>query len=297
MLELLGLEAIFSLIYTANKAGALIAPPLFFVASRMLVSGIILAVYGWYKNLGWAKARHSIVPIGVTAFFLIFMAFAPAFIAISYVTSAKYSLVFSFAPFASAFFSFIHFKERLTSTKIIGFMLGISGIFILLVSGKGGGARSFLSVSWPDALLLLSAICYAYGFVLMKRFNLQHTIHPLVLNGSIMLIGGSLLMISSYIFDSFDAQIFRSPLSFALILTISVALNIFIFVMRTMLLRTYSATLVTFFITVEPVYAAFYGWLFLSEKLHFIFFICAFIVMAGLYLFYRQELQHATRKG
>ena len=56
------------------------------------------------------------------------------------------------------------------------------------------------------------------------------------------------------------------------------------------LLKKYSATFMSFVGFTAPLFAAFFGWVFLGETISRSFFVSVFVVGLGLYIFYRAEL-------
>jgi drug/metabolite transporter (DMT)-like permease len=57
------------------------------------------------------------------------------------------------------------------------------------------------------------------------------------------------------------------------------------------LLKKYTATFLAFAGFLGPLFSAFYGWLFLSEVITWHFYLSAVLVFAGLYMFYKHELE------
>ena len=56
------------------------------------------------------------------------------------------------------------------------------------------------------------------------------------------------------------------------------------------LLKSYTTTFLSFAGFLSPLFGALYGWVFLSEKISWHFYLSCAIVFAGLYLFYQDEL-------
>jgi drug/metabolite transporter (DMT)-like permease len=60
---------------------------------------------------------------------------------------------------------------------------------------------------------------------------------------------------------------------------------------RVYLYKHYSVTFLAFTDFISPLFTAFYSWLFLQEKITWHYGLSAIIVLAGLYIFYQDELK------
>jgi drug/metabolite transporter (DMT)-like permease len=136
---------------------------------------------------------------------------------------------------------------------------------------------------------------------------------PMFANGIAMLGGGLLALPTSLVFEGIPTLTipatskqggfifghllyyttpYIASIGTCVILGISLILiaNVIGYNLQSFLLRTYTATFLSFAGFITPLFAAFYGWLFLGELVSWDFFATIMIVFIGLYLFYRQEL-------
>ena len=88
----------------------------------------------------------------------------------------------------------------------------------------------------------------------------------------------------------FQDQVSNWPLFLWYVLLITIV-GLTCYTMYTVLLRYFSATLISFFGFTEAFFGAFYGWFFLGELVSWLFFVSLAIVSFGLYIFYKEELR------
>ena len=98
--------------------------------------------------------------------------------------------------------SLIFRQEKLTKEKIIGSILGFSGVVLVSISGKGLGDGNFWS---GDLLVFLSTLCYAFSSVYLKKYSKQE--NPIVLSGWQFVIGGVIMSIVGFVMGGRLTQI------------------------------------------------------------------------------------------
>jgi drug/metabolite transporter (DMT)-like permease len=88
-------------------------------------------------------------------------------------TPAHASLIMTISPILVLIFSFLILKERITSRKIGGIMLGCVGAVVLMTFGKEvTGSPDYLA---GDLMVMLNATSYALYLVLVKRLTAKYT--------------------------------------------------------------------------------------------------------------------------
>jgi drug/metabolite transporter (DMT)-like permease len=107
-----------------------------------------------------------------------------------------------------------------------------------------------------------------------------------------MFCGGLLALITSWLFESSEAAIEVGHVgTFLLILAVVIIVsNLLCHNLYVTLLKTYSPTFLSFASFLSPLFAALYGWLFLSEPTPWTFWATAICVLTGLAIFYHDEL-------
>lgn len=288
------------------------AHPVFIIAVRMMVAGILLLVInqisGGSLRGSWAQ-RGLFVQL---AFFHIYCAFIPEFWALKYLSGAKVCLMYSFSPCVTAILEYLLFAKRLTKNQLRGMFVGFLGLVFMMTMPSDW--YQFTAYSWfglPDLALLLSVVSASYGWILLKRLTLQYNYSLTFANGISMLVAGVAALITTMCIPGafgitsshtsnrgiwlFLAQLVGSDGANILMFGTYIALliliaNVVFYNAYGYLMRFYSPTFLSFAGFTAPLFAAFYDWLLFGTIPSASFFISITAIFYGLYLFYQDEM-------
>lgn len=293
MWYLLLMHAITATNFTFGKAVLSFAQPLFSISMRTLGCGIILLLYTFWKE-GWVRMplRHWWL-VAQILFFQIFISFAFEFWVASSINSSKWALLYGLSPFFSALLSYLMLKEPITRLMAVGFIIGIAGFIPIIIQPAGPDASwsEWIKISIPEVMVAFSVFAYSYGWVVARELMKEEEYPVSFITGISMLGGGLLLLATSPFVDCWEYPLVMDITPFIFITLAAIAANIFDFTMNTWLLQWHTATLLLFFMFVDPLYTSLYGWLFLNETVGVRFFISLALISIGLYLFYREEIR------
>lgn len=293
--------------FTIAKAVLSYCQPIFFIGFRMTLAGILLLAYCALQRKDAFKfyAKDWIHYICIVLFHIYF-AFVLDLVSLQYMTSFKGAFLYNLSPFLTALFSYLYFHETMTIKKWIGLIIGFSGFLpeLILQTPQEDVVGGFLFLSWAELYMLGSVFASVIGWSAMRA--LVHKNHStLSINGFGMFIGGLLALITSYVgfivptqnglaWQAENWQPFPVyewwPFLYLTILIVLIC-NIIGYNLHGHLLRTYTATFISFAGFLSPLLAAFFGWLWLSEQPHWHFFFSVFVVIIGLAIFYSEELR------
>ena len=311
------LYMLFASTFTFSKAVLLYATPIFFVAVRMVVAGIILLLYCYFfsrkrqflEKKDWGLFAQIIL-------FHIYFAYVFEVTALVYLTSAKACLLYNLSPFVTALFSYFLFKERLTRIQWLGLIIGFAGFLPILMVQAPLEALVDHFISLPELLMIFSTIAASYGWIIMKKLTNTHGYSPIFVNGVGMLGGGLLALITSFLWEktprvygtesinylnkilpiTISSEIAGYIMFFWYTLLLIIIGNVISYNLYGYLLARYSATFLSFAGFITPLFAALFGWFFLNEQVSWYFFTTVIIVFFGLYLFYKEELHNTIVK-
>jgi drug/metabolite transporter (DMT)-like permease len=297
------LYATWSSVFAFGKGMLELSTPMFLTGTRMLLAGALMTGYLLFrKRSSFRLNRTQWLSIGFLALFSIFLTNILEFWGLQYLSAAKTCFIYSLSPFFSALFSYIHFKEKMTRAKWLGMLIGFLGMIPVFMTQTGSeelfGAFSFFT--WPTLAIIGAALFSVYGWVILRLVVKDHDISPVMANGSSMLIGGAIALMSSFFFDSW------SPLPiaagkfapFALgTLGMTAIYNIFCYNLYGVLLKRFTATFLSFMGLLSPIFASLSGWLFLGEPLSWQIFLSTGLVSIGLWIVYRSELKQGYIKS
>ena len=292
MIKIVVLYALFASTFSLGKVLLNYAPPIFIVGIRMTIAGLILLAYQYlHKDTVFKfKKKHWKLYLQVILFTCYFP-YILRFWGLRYMASSKASLIYTLGPFITYLFSYLIVKEKVTAKKIIGLVIGFIGLLPILIVPtpiediKGG----FGVFSWAEISIVLSISCLSYGWLIMHKLIKDKNYSPAMVNGISMFIGGIMALVTSFIFE--PSATITDPLPFfGLLAVIILVSNLLCHNIYGNLLKKYSPTFLSFASFLTPLFAAFYGYIFLHEKISWDFVVSTACVILGLVIFYQGEL-------
>lgn len=289
------LYALFASVFTVSKTGLQYAQPLFFVGSRMLIAGVLMLGYlAIFKPELLKFKKADLFRIFKLAAFNIYLTNMFEFWGLQYLTSFKTCFIYSLSPFLSALLSYWLFSERMNLKKWLGLAIGFLGFAPILLhetSAEESLTHVFF-LSWAEIAVMLAAVSSVYGWILLRQLVKENGLSPLTANGLSMCIGGLMATVHSFFTETWDPIPVTSALRFmecaALLILIS---NLICYNLYGHLLKTFTATFMSFSGFTTPLFTALFGWLYLGEVVAIPFYISALIVFIGLLVFYQEELK------
>lgn len=286
---------LWSTIFTIGKSTLECCPPLFLTGSRMLIAGVLLIGFLWFTKRETLKiTKKTVLPLIFLSFFSVYLTNALEFWGLQYLTSAKTCFIYSLSPFLACLFSYIQFKEKMTGRKWLGLLIGFIGFVPVLLTQKGAeelvGGISFLS--WPEIALMAATATSVYGWILLRKLGKDDGMSPLMANGSSMAIGGFIALGHSFMTENWNPLPITNTTGFleGVFLMIIIS-NLICYNLYGWLLKKFTATFLSFAGLTTPLFAAFFGWLFLGETVSWIFFASIGVISLGLWIVYAEEFR------
>jgi drug/metabolite transporter (DMT)-like permease len=154
--------------------------------------------------------------------------------------------------------------------------------------------NAFSFFSWPTLAVIGAALASVYGWVLLRLIIKQQEVSPLMANGSSMFIGGIFALVHSFVVEPWapfpvPGAHFAPFMQGVLLMTI--VSNLLCYNLYGFLLKRLTATFLSFMGLLSPLFASFYGALFLGEPLSATILISTSLVCLGLFFVYRAELK------
>lgn len=292
------LFALFANVFTIGKFGLEYSQPFFLVGSRMLFAGFVMLAYQYWVDRSKLKlCKADYLPLLLLAVFNIYLTNAFEFWGLQYLTSSKTCLIYSLSPFAAALLSYMMFRETMTVKKWVGLLIGMFGFIPILVTGspEEESIGHFLVFSWPELAVVAAALSSVYGWVLLRQLVTERKILPFVANGYSMVWGGVLALGNSLAMETWDpVPVTQLEPFLESALLLAVISNFICYNLYGHLLKSYSATFLSFAGFMTPLFTAFFGWLYLNEEVSWAFYLSASVIFMGLLLFYYEELRQQS---
>ena len=286
---------------SANKVLLASVPPTFFVGIRMLTAGVIL----WFMyhrtsdRLRWIYLKDDALKIFLAAFFTTCVPSLCKAFALKYMPSAKAAFIGSLDPFVTAIYSYFLFQDKLNLKKILGILVGFSGSMILCFSNYASeqGFHAFLIFSFPELAAFASMAIGRYGWLLAQSMLKRDRYAPAELNGVMFCISGVLALCLSAFIDNYSSLNLCFSWQWLLLFAYTVFVgNIIAYTMYATFLRIHSANFVSLAGFSVPIFVAFFGYVFLNEKMTANLVTSALVILFGVYLFYQEELASLMRE-
>ncbi|WP_144513105.1 DMT family transporter [Bacillus sp. FJAT-22090] len=249
-------------------------PPLLFAGMRAVIGGLLLGVLLWKRRsiINW---RENWRLYCISALFNTVLFFGIQTVGLNYLPGGLFSILVYFQPVLLGLFAWIWLGEVITPLKIVGLLIGFIGIIVVSLDGLT------FHVSIIGVILgLLTAVCWAFGVIYVKKVNTQIDAYWMVSLQS--LLGGAVLLSSGILFESWSAIEWNNNyifgLSFGSIFGIPLA-----YIIYYKLINEGEASKVGSFTFLVPIIAVLLGATFLHEPItHFLL---IGLVMVGLSIF------------
>ena len=229
------------------------ADKLLFAGVRFLGAGLIILIpyFIFHKKITFTKrlcANSLVLGLIQTAGQYFFM-----YIGLAYTTGVNASVFNAFGTLLYIILAWLIFRdEKLSGVKLIGCIVGFSGILLNCLATQKMGTLSFLG----DGFIMISNVCVAVGFLYSKH-SVKNS-DPFFLTGIQMGIGGLVLLVIGLLWGGTLPEVSVSGVLLLLYLMIvsSVAFSLW-----TLLLREYPSALVGIFNFLTPVFGTVFSFI------------------------------------
>ena len=261
---------------TASKT--LFAGVRFFCAGLVIM--IIAKLIGKSFKLGSAHNKLIILLFGLVNTALHYFFF---YMGLSHLTGSRSAIIDSLGSFLLIILSCIFFADdRLSANKIVGCILGISGILMININA---GSELFSGISLlGDGMLICSAVSSAIGG-LLTRAAAKKT-DPAVATGISLTFGGFLLIIAGVIGGGRITQV---NLSGTVALVLLIAISAAGFGIYNYLLCRNPVSKIAIFNALIPILGVMFSCIILGEEFSAKYIIAGLIVAIGIYFVNKSE--------
>ncbi|MBQ7521395.1 MAG: DMT family transporter [Clostridia bacterium] len=201
------------------------------------------------------------------------------YIGLSYLSGSRSAIIDSSGTFFLIILACIVFKnEKMTSKKILGCILGFSGILIINIDFHSAIPDEAFSLS-GDGMLLLSALCSAFGGILTRIITRK--IPPLIATGFSLGIGGLVMIIFGI---AMGGRLTKITTFGCIILLLLVSVSAVGFSLYNKLISCNPVGKIAIFNALIPVFGAVLSCIILNEPFQLKYILSAFLVFAGIYV-------------
>ena len=284
MNEKLKIVLVFSLIcfiwgstWLAIRVGLESLTPLYSSGFRFVLAGLLILLWMRFRRIKLQTDEVSIKLYILMGIFTFLIPYGLIYWAEQVVPSGLAAVLYAVYPFFVVLFSyFLIPEEKIGFGKIIGSVIGFTGILLIFSDDLGGNIASyFLGMS----AIVLSGILQAGIAVLIKKKG--YHLNPLTMNFVPMIVAGFSLLLLGYFIEDFKSLSFDSNAVLSIIYLAFFG-SIITFTSYYWLLKRVNVVLLSLLAFITPVVALILGWLTYNEKLNINQFWGSLLVLTGL---------------
>lgn len=265
--------------YLAIRIGVKTVPPALFGGLRFLTAGLIFLSYLRWRGHAFPQ-RRELLDVVIVGIALLVTSNGLVIWAEQWVPSGIAALLVATLPFWMAGFeAALPSGERLTVRKVLGIVIGFSGLMILL----SPEIKSSFDLAYLQGVvaLLLAPLCWSAGSVYSKSRPAKS--HPLMAAAMQMIVAGIVLILTGVMFGewkrfSFGAEGLAAT-AYLIVFGSIVGYGSFIYALAKL-----PATKVAMYAYINPVIAVILGWLILNERMDLSMLLATAIVLLGVVL-------------
>jgi len=192
------------------------------------------------------------------------------------INSATTALLISASPFATLLFShFMTQDDRFTWFKLVGMLIGFSGVAVLL-SGEIAGGGSAIGMT----AILSASFCYAFSTIMIRKLG---STPGLVIVAGALTFSAIILMPLVLVFYPPTSQTVSFETGSAL-LYLAMLPTALAYFLRTRITQINGATFMSNVGYLIPLFAVIWGWLFLGEIPQLNLLLALFLICGGIAL-------------
>jgi drug/metabolite transporter (DMT)-like permease len=297
------LYCLFASTIVLSKVALQSMSPLVLVSLRFLIAGAILYAYLFVtrKKPLFTIKKGDLFDFFQVGSFLYLITFVFDNWSLQFISSAESCLMYNLSPFITAIIAYFVWSKRITPLQCFALCVGFLAFVPMLVGQLFDTSITNQSMVFiAEAVLLIAIIANANGWIMFDRL-LQKGYDVITINCITMLGSGVAAGVLTVVLHSVgytqklvlhDALLAVSTVTgtvwgdFLLLIIIA---HVICYNLYGYLLRTYSATFLSFAGFTTPLFTAFLGYIFLQERVDQTFFVTVLLVTVGLYLFYQDE--------
>lgn len=194
------------------------------------------------------------------------------------INASTASLIAGLNPVLTGILSMIFLKEKLKTIKIVGLFFSFFGVFVLTYGiSLGFQLNNFIGVFFS----LISVLSWVFSTIISKQLFKKY--EPLSLTIWILFLG-TFMLIPFVKIDNFVEILNMNSLTFLSILYLGFLSILFGYTFWYKALKYKEASIASSFIYLNPIIGTISGIIFLNEKLSYISFIGAFLIIIGLFM-------------
>jgi len=200
--------------FVGVKIGLKYHTPLQFAGVRFLLAGVILLpVIGNMKRFG-KEVKANVLFVLLVAFLQVVLQYTFFYMGVNLVPASISAMIVGSSPLFVALVAHFSIKtDKLTWIKVLSILLGIAGVAVITLGRKSLPSGAEIAILGVVYLILNNVSSGISNVVIAQK---RHTISPLVLTSSSLIIGGAEMILMSLPLEGMPRQAFPTEYFVAL---------------------------------------------------------------------------------
>ena len=253
--------------------------PYGFILLRLLGATALFWMFGFLAPKEKVATRDYFIFIAA-AFFGVALNMLTFFKGLSYTTPIHASVIMVVVPILVLIMSAIILKEKVTSLKVVGVVLGLSGALVLTLYGKSAVATD--NILLGNLLVFINAVSYSIYIIIIKQLTSKY--HPFTFIKWLFLFGLIMVVPFGYTELSSVEWVTFKPYTYFSVAFVIIAATFGTYILNPLALRQLRASTVSTFLYLQPVIAGIFAILMGSDTLNTTKLIAAVLIFIGVYL-------------
>ncbi len=253
--------------------------PYGFILLRLFGATLLFWLFGFIAPKERVATRDYFIFMAA-AFFGVALNMLTFFKGLSYTTPIHASVIMVVVPILVLLMSAFILKEKITSIKVIGVILGLLGALILTLYGKSAVATD--NILLGNFLVFINAVSYSIYIIIIKQLTSKY--HPFTFIKWLFLFG--LLMVVPFGYTELREVVWVTftPYIYFSVAFVIVAATFGTYILNPLALRQLRASTVSTFLYLQPVIAGIFAIMMGSDTLNTTKLIAAVLIFIGVYL-------------
>lgn len=246
-----------------------------FAGFRFVVCGAIILLFAWLRNPGSvATVKNNIPGVLLSGLFAIILHYAFTYTGLSMTDGSKTAILKQLGAVFYICCSPMFFPDdRLTAKKVIGLLLGLSGI--LAINAGIGGIR----IGLGDILIIGASFCTVFSNVTSKKVFAK--VDTIAATGVSQLFGGVVLLAVGVIAGGKVSHVVPGTLPQFGVLAAIVSASVVSYCLWFLVVKKEALSKLFLIKFAEPLFAAVFGWVLLGEDIFNVRYIAAFLLISA----------------
>lgn len=287
---------IYALVSPISKVALQYSTPMFLAAFRMMLAGFLTLIYQlFFVKEKLEITKKSLMTLVFGGVLSIYVAGILEFCSLENLASSKIGFLYNLYPMAAALISYLIIREKLSSNKWMGLLIGFLGALPLLLSTFQGDVplhRYFGVFSLSEIAVLAGIFACPLGWIPVQIDISNQKYSTNIALGVTQIIGGIIALLNSFLLDTWDPiPVFNLGNFLLSSIVLTIFSNIIANILYIELLKRYTYTLIAFSGFLTAFLTAFFDWVLFGYGINFNFYLSTVISLVGFYLFYKEEFK------